>query len=29
LVEKYQPGNNGDLTNWGRTALPLAFELGG
>jgi deazaflavin-dependent oxidoreductase (nitroreductase family) len=27
LVEKYQPGNNGDLTNWGRTALPVAFDL--
>ena len=27
LVEKYQPGYSGDLTNWGRTALPVAVEL--
>lgn len=26
LVEKYQPGS-GDLTNWGRTALPVAVEF--
>lgn len=27
LVEKYQPGYANDLTNWGRTALPVAVEL--
>ena len=27
LVEKYQPGNANDLSNWGRTALPVAVEL--
>jgi deazaflavin-dependent oxidoreductase (nitroreductase family) len=27
LVAKYQPGYNGDLTNWGQTALPVAFDL--
>lgn len=27
LVEKYQPGNDGDLTKWRETALPIAFDL--
>jgi deazaflavin-dependent oxidoreductase (nitroreductase family) len=27
LVEKYQPDYGGDLTNWGRTALPVAVEF--
>lgn len=27
LVEKYRPGYSGDLTNWGRTALPVAVDL--
>jgi deazaflavin-dependent oxidoreductase (nitroreductase family) len=27
LVEKYQPRYSGDLTEWGRTALPVAVEL--
>jgi deazaflavin-dependent oxidoreductase (nitroreductase family) len=27
LVEKYQPGYANDLSNWGRTALPVAVEL--
>jgi deazaflavin-dependent oxidoreductase (nitroreductase family) len=27
LVEKYQPGSGDDLTSWGRTALPVAFEF--
>ena len=27
LVEKYQPGYNNNLTNWGRTALPVALDL--
>jgi deazaflavin-dependent oxidoreductase (nitroreductase family) len=27
LVEKYSPGYNGDLTPWGRTALPVAFNF--
>lgn len=27
LVEKYQPGYASDLTNWGRTALPVAVDL--
>lgn len=27
LVAKYQPGYSNDLTNWGRTALPIAVDL--
>lgn len=27
LLEKYQPGYSGDLSNWGRTALPVALDL--
>ncbi len=27
LLEKYQPGYASDLTNWGRTALPVAIDL--
>jgi deazaflavin-dependent oxidoreductase (nitroreductase family) len=27
LVEKYGPRYGGDLSNWGRTALPVAIEL--
>jgi len=27
LVAKYQPGYQGDLSGWGRTALPVALEL--
>jgi deazaflavin-dependent oxidoreductase (nitroreductase family) len=27
LLDKYQPGYGGDLTEWGRTALPVAVEL--
>ncbi len=27
LVEKYQPGHDNDLTEWGRTALPVALEM--
>jgi deazaflavin-dependent oxidoreductase (nitroreductase family) len=27
LVEKYQPGYSKDLSEWKRTALPLAFEV--
>ena len=27
LFEKYQPIHDGDLTNWSRTALPVAVEL--
>ena len=26
LLEKYSGGSSGDLAEWGRTALPLAFE---
>lgn len=26
LVAKYQPQHGSDLTEWGKTALPLAFE---
>lgn len=26
LVEKYQPGYGEDLTEWGRTSLPVAIE---
>lgn len=29
LLEKYGPRYSGDLTNWGRTALPVALELEG
>lgn len=28
LLEKYQPGYQGSLQDWGRTALPVAIELG-
>ena len=28
LVEKYQPGYGEDLTEWGRTALPVALDWG-
>jgi deazaflavin-dependent oxidoreductase (nitroreductase family) len=27
VVEKYQPRDSDDLTDWGRTALPVAVEL--
>ena len=27
LLEKYGPRYSGDLTNWGRTALPVAIEV--
>ncbi len=27
LVDKYQPGYSKDLSEWKRTALPLAFEV--
>jgi nitroimidazol reductase NimA-like FMN-containing flavoprotein (pyridoxamine 5'-phosphate oxidase superfamily) len=27
LLEKYSPGYSGDLSNWGRTAIPVAIEL--
>jgi deazaflavin-dependent oxidoreductase (nitroreductase family) len=27
LVEKYQPRYGGDLTNWGRSALPIAIDF--
>lgn len=27
LVAKYAPGYSGDLTNWGRTALPIALDI--
>ena len=27
LLEKYAPGYSGNLDNWGRTSLPLAFDL--
>lgn len=29
LVQKYQPTYASDLTNWGRTALPVAVDLAG
>lgn len=27
LLEKYAPAYSGDLTDWGRTALPVAVDL--
>jgi deazaflavin-dependent oxidoreductase (nitroreductase family) len=27
LLEKYKPGYSGDLSEWGRTALPVAVDL--
>ena len=27
LVGKYQPGHDGDLTDWGRTSLPVAIDI--
>lgn len=27
LLEKYVPRYSGDLDDWGRTALPVAFDL--
>lgn len=27
LVAKYQPNRDGDLTNWGETALPVAVDI--
>jgi hypothetical protein len=27
LREKYEPGYSGDLSDWGRTALPVAVDL--
>jgi deazaflavin-dependent oxidoreductase (nitroreductase family) len=27
LLEKYTPGYSGDLSNWGKTALPVAVDL--
>ena len=27
LLEKYRPGYGGDLTGWGRDALPIAVDL--
>lgn len=29
LLDKYEPTYAGDLTNWGRTALPVAVDLAG
>jgi deazaflavin-dependent oxidoreductase (nitroreductase family) len=29
VVAKYQPRDSDDLTDWGRTALPVAVELAG
>jgi deazaflavin-dependent oxidoreductase (nitroreductase family) len=29
LLEKYEPTYAGDLTDWGRTALPVAVDLAG
>jgi deazaflavin-dependent oxidoreductase (nitroreductase family) len=28
LLEKYEPTHSGDLSDWGRTALPVAVDLG-
>ena len=28
LLEKYSAGYSGDLSDWGRTALPVAVDLG-
>jgi deazaflavin-dependent oxidoreductase (nitroreductase family) len=28
LLEKYRPGYAGDLSGWGRSALPIAVDLG-
>jgi hypothetical protein len=28
LVEKYQPGHGNDLSGWGRSALPVAIDIG-
>jgi hypothetical protein len=28
LVEKYAPGYSGSLDNWGKTALPIAIDVG-
>ena len=27
LLEKYEPAYSGDLSDWGRTALPVAIDL--
>lgn len=27
LLEKYEPAYSGDLSEWGRTALPVAVDL--
>ena len=27
LVDKYEPGYDGSLENWGRTALPMAIDV--
>jgi deazaflavin-dependent oxidoreductase (nitroreductase family) len=27
LLQKYEPGYGGDLSDWGRTALPVAIDL--
>ena len=27
LLEKYSPGYSGDLSDWGRGALPVAIDL--
>jgi len=27
LLEKYEPTYSGDLSDWGRTALPVAVDL--
>jgi deazaflavin-dependent oxidoreductase (nitroreductase family) len=29
LLEKYAPTSNNDLSDWGRTALPIALDLQG
>ena len=29
LLEKYEPTYSGDLSEWGRTALPVAVDLAG
>jgi hypothetical protein len=27
LLEKYEPGYSGDLTDWGRRAVPVAIDV--
>jgi hypothetical protein len=28
LLDKYSPSYSGDMTEWGKTALPVAIDLG-